>query len=282
MAFRFRRSFKLFPGVRLNIGKRGISATTKMGPVSTTTGTSGTSNTIHIAKGLSHTTHSRRRAGSTRPRPATRPKLKGKHMSYEYNNSETTSSSTNSPEPKKVPTALLVVLGIIGACILLFFGSALVVGAAGAIFPSRTLTATATRTPIPSVTATVTSTITKTNTPLPTNTETQAATITDTLTLTSSITLTPTITLTQTITLIPSKTKAASWTPGATWTPGPTRTSAPIVKTATKSSGGSTGGFDPSKPTAICKDGTTSYSKHRSGTCSGHGGVRTWLQNPPG
>ena len=29
--------------------------------------------------------------------------------------------------------------------------------------------------------------------------------------------------------------------------------------------------------TAICKDGTYSYSQHRSGTCSHHGGVRTWL-----
>jgi hypothetical protein len=30
-------------------------------------------------------------------------------------------------------------------------------------------------------------------------------------------------------------------------------------------------------PTARCKDGTTSYSAHRSGTCSNHGGVAEWL-----
>jgi hypothetical protein len=30
-------------------------------------------------------------------------------------------------------------------------------------------------------------------------------------------------------------------------------------------------------PTARCKDGTTSYSAHHSGTCSGHGGVTEWL-----
>lgn len=29
--------------------------------------------------------------------------------------------------------------------------------------------------------------------------------------------------------------------------------------------------------TAICRDGTYSYSQHRSGTCSHHGGVSTWL-----
>ncbi|MFI7115497.1 DUF3761 domain-containing protein [Amycolatopsis sp. NPDC049868] len=29
--------------------------------------------------------------------------------------------------------------------------------------------------------------------------------------------------------------------------------------------------------TALCKDGSYSYSRNRRGTCSGHGGVRTWL-----
>ncbi|TMA11064.1 MAG: DUF3761 domain-containing protein [Betaproteobacteria bacterium] len=30
-------------------------------------------------------------------------------------------------------------------------------------------------------------------------------------------------------------------------------------------------------PTARCKDGSMSYSQHRSGTCSRHGGVAEWL-----
>jgi hypothetical protein len=30
------------------------------------------------------------------------------------------------------------------------------------------------------------------------------------------------------------------------------------------------------KPTAKCKDGSLSYSKTRSGTCSHHGGVASW------
>ena len=34
---------------------------------------------------------------------------------------------------------------------------------------------------------------------------------------------------------------------------------------------------NPSGATAQCQDGTYSYSQHRSGTCSGHGGVKTWL-----
>ncbi len=32
--------------------------------------------------------------------------------------------------------------------------------------------------------------------------------------------------------------------------------------------------------TAQCKDGTYSFSAHRSGTCSHHGGVKTWLNRP--
>jgi hypothetical protein len=30
------------------------------------------------------------------------------------------------------------------------------------------------------------------------------------------------------------------------------------------------------KAMATCRDGSTSYSRHRSGTCSGHGGVAQW------
>lgn len=33
----------------------------------------------------------------------------------------------------------------------------------------------------------------------------------------------------------------------------------------------------PAGPTAICMDGTYSYSLHHSGTCSYHGGVSQWL-----
>lgn len=36
-------------------------------------------------------------------------------------------------------------------------------------------------------------------------------------------------------------------------------------------------GSNPSGATAKCRDGSYSYSQHRSGTCSGHGGVDDWL-----
>jgi len=32
----------------------------------------------------------------------------------------------------------------------------------------------------------------------------------------------------------------------------------------------------PSGASAICRDGTYSFSQHRQGTCSSHGGVATW------
>ncbi|WP_081288333.1 DUF3761 domain-containing protein [Mycobacterium asiaticum] len=41
---------------------------------------------------------------------------------------------------------------------------------------------------------------------------------------------------------------------------------------ASPSAGGGSDGA-----TAICGDGTYSHSTHRSGTCSGHGGVKQWL-----
>ena len=32
------------------------------------------------------------------------------------------------------------------------------------------------------------------------------------------------------------------------------------------------------KPTAVCRDGSKSYSQHNKGTCSHHGGVAYWEQ----
>ena len=36
-------------------------------------------------------------------------------------------------------------------------------------------------------------------------------------------------------------------------------------------------GKPPAGASAQCRDGTFSFSKHRRGTCSGHGGVSAWL-----
>jgi hypothetical protein len=36
--------------------------------------------------------------------------------------------------------------------------------------------------------------------------------------------------------------------------------------------------LNPIGPTALCNDGTLSYSEHSSGTCSKHGGVEVWYK----
>jgi hypothetical protein len=41
-----------------------------------------------------------------------------------------------------------------------------------------------------------------------------------------------------------------------------------------------TGGV-PAGATARCRDGDYSFSRHRTGTCSGHGGVAEWLTHQP-
>jgi len=50
----------------------------------------------------------------------------------------------------------------------------------------------------------------------------------------------------------------------------------PSAKAPTGGSTSTSGGA-----TARCEDGTLSYSQHRSGTCSHHGGVATWINPPP-
>jgi hypothetical protein len=47
------------------------------------------------------------------------------------------------------------------------------------------------------------------------------------------------------------------------------------------SSGGSGGTSGTSGASAQCRDGSYSYSHHRSGTCSRHGGVDHWINPPP-
>lgn len=145
-----------------------------------------------------------------------------------------------------------VFVGLVGAAAifqaLLGFGST--IGIAIENIPTATPTATATSTATPTITFT------------PTNT----ATITPTFTAT----LTPTITNTPTITLTPTRTTR------------PTDTRMPTTTTGVIIGGGSSGDTTiPEGVTAICKDGTYSYSQHRSGTCSGHGGVAQWINPPP-
>jgi len=101
--------------------------------------------------------------------------------------------------------------------------------------------------------------------PLPTPTITPSPTFT----LTPSST--PTVTPSSTPTFTPTFTQTATTT--ATFTPTTTSVALIIPRTGPT--------YDPLQGvTAICKDGSYSYSKHRSGTCAHHGGVKRWINKP--
>jgi Protein of unknown function (DUF3761) len=96
-------------------------------------------------------------------------------------------------------------------------------------------------------------------------------TMTPTVTVTPTVTTTPTPTITFTATLIPSVTVTYTVTNSPTLSPRLAINS--IIQLPTD---------DPlQQVTAICNDGTYSYSLHRRGTCSHHGGVREWVHRPP-
>jgi hypothetical protein len=63
--FRFRRSFKIAPGVRLNLGKRSLSTSFGAKGIHETIGTAGRRFTVGApGTGLSYTTGTRRSGGS--------------------------------------------------------------------------------------------------------------------------------------------------------------------------------------------------------------------------
>ena len=91
------------------------------------------------------------------------------------------------------------------------------------------------------------------------------------------------------ISIVPTATiilQPPTWTPTPSIQPSPTRTRAPTwtfvaptpkanVANSPTSAGNSN---NPTGATALCKDGTLSYSKTHSGTCSHHGGVSVWYK----
>jgi Protein of unknown function (DUF3761) len=64
-------------------------------------------------------------------------------------------------------------------------------------------------------------------------------------------------------------------------TSGASSKSSTTASTASSSSPKSYDDTNPNGAFAKCKDGTYWHNSTRSGTCSGHGGVGTWLQTKP-
>ena len=71
-------------------------------------------------------------------------------------------------------------------------------------------------------------------------------------------------------------------TAAPTASPAPSRPSVPMAPAATRASvthssaPATTNAAGPNGATAMCNDGSYSHSAHRSGTCSGHKGVKSW------
>lgn len=85
-------------------------------------------------------------------------------------------------------------------------------------------------------------------------------------------TFTPTNTETPTPQSTPTLANTATPQPTRTFTQVPTATPLPYVPPAQPT--------HPPGVTALCEDGTYSYSQTSRGTCSGHGGVLIWINKP--
>lgn len=130
MGFRVNRRISLGKNVRVNIGKRGVSTSVKIGPV---TFNSRGRKTIHVAKGVSYTINPKtKRSTSTQRRPTVGGK---QHASYD---STSASSMPRQPRPKtlkqlefqyKAYSALLWVVYALTAFTILmcFFGPVMLV-----------------------------------------------------------------------------------------------------------------------------------------------------------
>lgn len=66
----------------------------------------------------------------------------------------------------------------------------------------------------------------------------------------------------------------------STSVPRPVATSRVVTRVPTRAPTRPVQFADPAGATAKCNDGTYSYSQHRSGTCSQHGGVMYWINRP--
>ena len=63
MGFRFRRSIKILPGIRINLGKRGVSLSAGVRGANITVGKNGTRTTVGIpGTGMSYTDYERHQA----------------------------------------------------------------------------------------------------------------------------------------------------------------------------------------------------------------------------
>jgi hypothetical protein len=236
MPFRFRRSIKIFPGVKLNISKGGISTSFGGHGHSINIGKQG----IHQNVGIPGTGLSYRSTVMKAPKIPVGGNSKGSASQISDR-----LVPINKPNRRRYPI-WLIILGIFTGILLCSVGSYIIVDFLNLdllSLPTQTTISTLSPSVIPTPTITLMSSIifTETITNVPTSTSTP----------TIIFMPTPTFTFTFTITSIPTK----------------TRTPLPYVPPTPNHPPGTSG---------RCKDGTYTSAVHRQGACSSHDGIAEW------
>jgi hypothetical protein len=255
MPFRFRRSIKILPGLKINISKGGLSTSIGGRGHSVNIGKRGVRTTIGLpGTGLSYSTQTVK--FSNPPQGKTHPEVQPVLEASPIPEPEAFTAENQISDPvlpfyrrtwfiAVTIFALPICLG--GVCFLTL----------GPIL----------RAPTPTPTSTFTSTITLTPTITDTPTITETPTITDTPTITWTPSITPTITRTFTITRTPTRTRTATRTSSMTRTPKPYIPPAYIPPPPSGHPSGTSG---------QCNDGSYTYAVHKQGACSHHGGIAQW------
>lgn len=226
MPIRFRKSIKIAPGTRLNISKKGVSASVGAGGLRASTGKSGNClyNIFVLPFVLIFQLYG----------------LLFKGIIWLWK------KATATPQTRRASLIVIGVLSVIGFC------TSAVSAFTGSVAAQPTQDTSKIRS-LALTSAWIAQTQTAISLP----------------TLTSLPSLTPTETLTASP--VPTITDTAIPLPTLTPTSLPTLTLAPYVPPQPNY---------PANITAVCKDGSYSYSKTASGTCSGHGGVNIWVNHP--
>lgn len=258
MPLRFRKSFKVAPGVKLNLSKSGISTSVGKRGATVNFSKRGTRATVGLpGTGLSYSTSTK---SSSSPTPTSKPKPLP--QTPPPSNSGSSGNKSNSGCLGFILFPFQILVQLIGSVLdpktrkstLVLLGSVIVVTCGGIGLVNATGGGDSSATPTAvDINAIATNAMMKA---ISGYTQTAAAIPT--------LTYTPTIE--PTIASPTPYTPAPTFTRLPTFTPLPTITPIPLLPTSSHPSGTS----------GRCNDGTYTSAQHKQGACSHHGGVASW------